>query len=188
MSKTLVRGAVIGGLVVFIWGIISWMVLPIHKHCFKKFSDESWVAEVISKNAPEDGIYVLPNTFSYTDQTSRKEIDRGIRMLEEGPFMFASVRSGGIEKMGMVPLLVALITQMIGAWIVTWMLMQTKGLKFKKQVAFITLFGIGVGVLSQLPNWNWWKFSGSYTFAIFLDLAIGWFLAGLAIAKINKAK
>lgn len=188
MSKSLFKCAAIGGLIVFIWGMLSWMVFPWHKNCFQKFVDEKSVAQVIQQNAPADGIYILPNTMGYTDQTSKEQISSGMELLEKGPFVFASVRKQGVGRITAKPFILNLVTQMIGAWIVAWMLMQAKGLKFKKQVAFVTLFGLGVGVLSQLPDWNWRGFSCCYVLVHLFDYIVGWFLAGLAIAKLNKAK
>ncbi len=188
MSKSLLKCALVGALVVYVWGALSWMVFPWHQNCFHKFTDEESVADAIKENAPADGVYVLPNTLGYTDQTSKGEISRGLEMMEKGPFVFASVRKGGVGKMDATPFLLCLLTDIIGALIVTWMLMQTKGMKFKRQVGFVTLFGVGVGVLSQMPIWTWWGFPCCYVLTNFADYVIGWFLAGLVIARINKAK
>ena len=187
MSKNHLKCALIGGLIVFIWGLFSWMVFPWHQTCLKKFANESDVANVIMDNAPDAGMYVLPNTFAYHEgDMSQKEMTRGMEMMERGPFMFASVRPAGMGKMSMGPFVVSLIIQIIGAFIVTWMLMQTKNLPFKKQVGFVTVFGLGVGILGQLPDWNWWGFSYAYILTNIIDLVIGWFLAGFGIAKVLK--
>lgn len=188
MSSKLVKAALVGGCIVFIWGMISWMVLPWHRHCLKKFSNESTVATVIKKNVSEDGIYILPNTFSYSEGTSHSEMTKGMKMMEEGPFVFASVKVHGVGKMSAKPFVISLIIQIIGAFIVTWMLMKTKGLTFWRQVGFFTLFGLGVGILGLLPAWNWWGFSFSYVLVGIVDTAIGWFLAGLGVAKLLKLK
>jgi predicted small secreted protein len=188
MSRTHLKAAIIGGLIVFIWGMFSWMVFPWHQSCLKKFTNESDVADAIKDNAPVAGVYVLPNTFAYKEGTSEHEMSKGIKMMENGPFMFATVRPHGVGAMSLKPFILSLIIQIIGAFIVTWMVMQTKGLSYKKQVGFITLFGLGVGVLSQLPDWNWWGFSGAYVLTYMADLIISWFLAGLGIAKVLKKK
>ena len=138
MVKTLVRCSIIGGLIVFIWSVLSWMALPMHKHCFKKFKDETQVADVIRDNTSGDGMYILPNTMKYNNDTTDKEMRRGVKMLEHGPFMFASVRVDGLGKMSIGPFIGSIITQIIGAFIVTWMLMQTKINDFKRKVGFVT--------------------------------------------------
>jgi len=186
MSKTHLKAAIIGGLIVFIWGMFSWMVFPWHQSALHKFTNESDVADVIKDNAPVAGVYVLPNTFSYNEGTSQEEMAKGMQRMEKGPFMFATVRPSGMGKMTMAPFVLGLILQIFGAFIATWMLMQTKGLSFKRRVGFVTLFGVGVAVLGQLPDWNWWGLSGAYVATNMADLIIGWFLAGLGIAKILK--
>lgn len=186
MQKTLFKSALIGGLIVFIWGLFSWMVFPWHQKCLKKFSSESDVAYVIKDNALTPGMYVLPNTFCYGPATSSSEMEKGMNMMQKGPFMFAAVRPEGIGAMSITPFIFALIIQIIGAFIVSWMLLQTKGLDIKQQVGFVTLFGLSVGILGQLPDWNWWGFSGCYVLTNIVDLVVGWFLASLGIVRIVK--
>ncbi len=186
MSKTHLKCALIGGLIVFIWGLFSWMVFPWHQRCLNKFTNESEVANAISSNTPVSGVYVLPNTFSYHAGTSQHEMEHGMKMMEKGPFVFASVCKRGMGKMTLAPFFISLIIQIIGAFIVTWMLMKTKNLPFRKQVGFVTLFGLGVGILGQLPDWNWWSFSACYALTNIVDLVVGWFLAGFGIAKVLK--
>lgn len=186
MQKNHLKAAVIGGIVVFIWGMLSWMVFPWHQNCFKKFSNESEVARAVSHNAPTCGMYILPNTFKYDSNTSQSEMNKGMAMMEKGPFMFACVQPNGMGKMSIKPFIISLIIQIIGAFIATWMLLQTKGLAFRQKVFFITLFGLGAGVICLLPCWNWWGFPGSYVLMNIVDLVIAWFLAGLAIAKVLK--
>ena len=186
MSNSLLKGALVGGLIVFIWGMFSWMVLPWHQNCLSKFQNESSVAAAIRENAPVSGMYVLPNTFSYNQETSQDEIASGLKMMESGPFVFASVRTDGIGSMNFGHFILSFLINFAGALIVTWMLLQAKGLKFKKQVGFVTLFGLGIGILSQIPDWNWWGFSGCYVLSNMFDYAFGWFLGGLGIAKVLK--
>lgn len=186
MSKNHLKAAILGGLIIFVWSFVSWMVFPWHKQCLQKFTNQSEVARVIQDNAPTSGVYVLPNTFGYNEKTSHEEMHKAEMMMENGPFMFATVMPNGAGKMSARPFIFSLIIQVIGAFIAIWMLMQTKGLNYKKSVCFITLFGLGVAVLGQLPEWNWWGFAGAYVLVNMADLVIGWFLAGLAIAKLIK--
>ena len=186
IQKKLMKSAVIGAVIVFFWCMASWMLLPWHVQAFNKFSDESSVAHAIRNNAPVDGIYILPNTYHYNSSTSSEEMEKGMMMMQKGPTVFASVHLEGMGQKTARPFIVSFLIQLIGAAIVSWMLLKTHGLKYKQKVLFVTLFGLAVGVLGLLPAWNWWSLSLSYTASIFFDLIIGWFLAGLAIAKICK--
>ncbi|MBS0619930.1 MAG: hypothetical protein JSS61_00520 [Verrucomicrobia bacterium] len=186
MYNKLIKAALLGGVVVFIWSVISWVALPLHRVTVKKFTNEDQVAEAIRNNTPESGIYVLPNTWAYNASTSKKEMESGRRMLEKGPVMFASISNEGMGKITPAPFIISLITQIIGAAIISWILLHCKPMTYMKQVAFVTLFGLGVALLGHLPNWNWWGFSFAFVFSFFIELVIGWFLAGLAIAQMLR--
>jgi hypothetical protein len=162
------------------------MILPLHNAVFKKFDDEGSVAHAIRNNAPVSGVYILPNTYSYGSSTSSEDMERGMSLMQNGPTMFACVQVQGMGARTLRPFVVSLIIQIIGAGIVSWMVLQTKGLNFKQRVGFTTLYGVAIWVLGILPGWNWWGFSAAYTFFFLFNLVVGWFLAGLAIAKICK--
>jgi len=185
LGKKFIRGAVIGGVIVFLWCLLSWMLFPWHTQMFKKFDDEERVADVIRSNTTQSGIYLLPNTMAYNDSTSDETVQAGLMMMHSGPTVFASVQVNGMSTKSGRPFVVALLLQVVGAAIVSWMVLQTK-LRFKEKVIFVTLFGASVGILGVLPAWNWWGFSPCYTLYLCANLVIGWFLAGLAIAKICK--
>jgi hypothetical protein len=184
--KKWIRGAAFGGAIVFLWGMLSWMLIPWHTLVFKTFANEEAVAETIQTNASVSGIYVLPNTFSYTSSTTSEQMENGLRMLQTGPTVFASVRLEGMGRIHVRPFIVALLFEILGAGIITWMLLQTKGLGFCQRLFFVTLFGVAIGILGVLPAWNWWGFSLNWIFFLLSNLIVGWFLAGLAIAKICK--
>jgi hypothetical protein len=186
MKKKCFQGAIVGGVIVFLWCLFSWMVLPWHSAVFNRFTDEESVSNMIRDNAPVSGVYLLPNTYKYNASTSTEEMGKGLMMMQKGPTMFASIQLSGMGQKTTRPFIVSLIIQIIGAGIVTWMLLQARGLNYKQRLWFVTLYGIAIGVLGILPAWNWWCLSSSYVLSIFFDLVIGWFLAGLAIAKICK--
>ncbi len=190
MDKKILKCAIVGGLVVFIWGLISWMVLPWHSNTFKQFQNENEVYEAIRDNASESGVYILPNMYVYKDGMSQSDVKRQMsdqhHMMSKGPVMFASISVEGMKGVSLKPFVTSLIIQIVGAGIITWMLLQSKFSAYRKQVIFVTIVGFLVGLLGLLPAWNWWGFSGAYTFTCFADLLIGWFLAGLAIGKVIK--
>jgi len=59
MRKNIVA-VVLGGVVLFAWGFVSWAILPWHSMVANKFNDESAVREVLKQNASSAGIYFLP--------------------------------------------------------------------------------------------------------------------------------
>ena len=51
-------------------------------------------------------------------------------------------------------------------------------------MAFLRIAGLAASVIADLPNWNWWGYSGAYVAVNLVDYTLTWLLAGLVIAKI----
>jgi Na+/proline symporter len=76
--------------------------------------------------------------------------------------MFAAIRRGdfGAHSQGLI---VQLLIQMASALLLTWFVLQTTRLSYARRIGFLTIAGLAAGVIADLPNWNWWGFSGKYT-------------------------
>jgi len=189
MQKALLLGGLLGGLVLFVWGSISWMVLPWHLMTLEKFKDEATVAQALSANAGVSGVYLLPNPHKHdpgmTEEQKKAEEAEGVKRMVQGPFMFAAVSLSGAGNMGH-PLLITLLGNILSALLATWMLLKTIGLRYMGRVGFIMLIALTAAMVAYLPGWTWWRFSTSFTSVGVADLLIGWFLAGLVIAKVTS--
>jgi hypothetical protein len=81
-----------------------------------------------------------------------------------------------------------LLSLMAAAFLLTGLLLQTNGLSYARRVMFLAVSGLAASVIVDLPNWNWWGFSGAYTVVNLADSTITWMLTGLIIAKVAKSK
>ncbi len=172
--KKFALAVVLGGLVLFLWGFVSWAILPWHENVAHKFSDEAAVAQVLKANAPEQGIYYLP--FAEEDHSPGE------------PAAFVNVLPQGFD-MNMDKLMgIGLITQIISAFLVFVLLRQTRGLNYIGKVLFVALVGLIIGFVSHAPYWNWFGFSTPYIIVIILGTVIGWTLAGLVMARFAEEK
>lgn len=186
MLKSLFLGTVFGGLTAFLWSFISWSVLPWHEKQLHSFQNEDEVTAVIASHAPASGNYLLPTGPPEEGLTAdQKKAAEEIRTqkMEKGPLVFAAVRKEGFGSFPKV-LLTQLLCQMFAALLLTWMLLQTTGLAYVRRVAFLATAGLAASVIADLPNWNWWAFSGAYTAVNVIDYTLTWLLAGLVIARV----
>lgn len=179
--KALVKGGLLGGVILFIWGIISWMVLPWHMTTLHTFKDEKAVAAVVQVNVPAAGTYVLP---SMSQAQAAKEAATPAATAAPVPVIFATVAFERPTSMT-YPMIIALIYQIIAAFLVTWMLTKTN-LGYWGKVGFVLVFAITVDLITHLPYWNWFHFPTDYTLVAAADLLIGWFLAALVLAKVSQ--
>jgi hypothetical protein len=186
MAKKVILGGVLGGLVMFLWGAFSWMVLPWHDLTIGTFSQESLVAGAVLAQAPRDGVYLLPNARQQNPRLSLEEKAQALSAAKDrmkvGPFIFMSVARGGIDPGDPMLFVRSLIIQIVGATLITMLLVQTRGLRFWCRVGFVETAGITIAIFATLPLWNWWQFPLPYTLVNFADLVIAAIFAGLVIA------
>lgn len=188
MTKSLVWGTILGGLMAFVWSSISWELLGWHEKGMLAFQNEDEVSAMIALHTSKDGIYLLPSmptTEGMTAEQKKQAQAATIAKMQSGPIMFAAVRRGGFGSYAR-GLIIQLLSLMAAAFLLTWLLLQTCGLSYARKVAFLAVVGLAASVIVDLPNWNWWGFSGSYTAVNLIDSTLTWLIAGLVIAKVAK--
>ncbi len=188
-----IKSGIVGGIILFIWSAISWMALPWHMATLHGFNDEVAVEQIIVANTPKSGIYVMPmkqmdmkQAASDAASSSSSSTTSTATSTTTTPQIFASVNLKGMGSSMAMPMVIAVIYLIIAACLVAWMLSKTVGLGYLNRVGFVVVFGIAVAILSALPCWNWFGFALNYSMVMMADIIIGWFLAGLVMAKMGR--
>ncbi len=185
--KKLVLATVLGGLVAFLWGAISWMVLPWHHKILQAFTNEDAVAAVIRSNTPQAGVYLLPNVQEGASEQERASREKAaMDRMRQGPVVLAAVQVAGRDPSSPTLYLGGLLINLVGAFFVSWLVLSLSGSSYGARVKTVMLAALIAGALGHLPNWHWWGFSTGYTLMAILDLFIAWSLAGLVISRIAK--
>ena len=179
MAKRLLLSAVLGGLVAFGWGAVSWMALSWHTPTLLRFTDEVAVAKTVQANAPRAGVYLLLPYHWDHPARAKTEIPKGL-------LFFGAVRYQSPGMLGYN--LRGLGIQMLGALVLSWLLLTLPAMGYWARVRVCSLSGLAAGILGRLPDWNWWGFSTDFTLLAILDLVIAWSLAGLVIASIVERR
>jgi hypothetical protein len=161
------KGTVAGGLIVFAWSALSWMVLPFHNKTIRPLPAPEAVVGALSQSP--SGVYLLTNDMK--GQTAPTD-----------PFIFVAYHAQGWGSMGLT-MLMGLIVQGVGAFFWTWILGKIPGLTLKDSALYGAFFGLCVGVLGALPNALWWKFPLGFSLLYVADAMIGWTLASVAIGR-----
>lgn len=181
MAKSLLLGSVLGGLIVFVWSTVSWVVLPWHDGTFASLQNEEAVAGALMDQAPRSGLYLLPNMpHADMDDAAMAEFQK---RQAQGPHAFIAFKREGIDGMG-AAMVAGLLTNVIAAFIVTWIIAVGAARAYWLRVAQAVGIALAAGVMVHLAYWNWWQFPLAYTAIGIVDLVIAWFLAGLVIARL----
>lgn len=179
MVRSIVLGAIIGGIIAFVWEGISWMALPWHCKSFKKIRNEEFVGWVVKENARKDGIYIIPNMSCDRDEAGTAKWKAAA---ERGPYIFASVATKGITTNMTGSLVTAFVMNVALAGLITFLVCQAVGLAYWGKVGLVTIIGLIAGVAGNIPMWNWFAFPANFTLINLADTIITWFFAGLGIA------
>ena len=165
-----VIAAIVAGIVIFMWGFISWTILPWTSTDVHVFTDQAQVMENLLDNSPDSGIYYIP-----ADEADYSP---------DGPVAFVNVlKTGyGVGMSGMM--IKGLLGNIVMAFLAILLLTKTSGLGYMQKVGFVTLTGLLIGVSANLPYWNWFGFPTGYSAVMLVDSVVAWFFAGLVIAKL----
>ncbi len=178
MVQKIIKCGFIGGFILFIWGAAAWTILPWQMNQFKKFSDEKDVRFTIKDNAPQSGLYMIP----YMNYVNQDDVMEAKKQMAEGPFVFAAVMKDGKNPSMVSSAISTLILKIVAACLVAWLLFQTR-LEYNKSVTFVVVVGLVLGFMATMPYVVWFGFPGVFAISCIIESVIGWFFAGLAMAK-----
>jgi hypothetical protein len=185
MLTSILLAALVGGVIAFAWGAISWMVLPWHHATYSKFTDEEAVVRALEANAPATGVYGIPGGDCGgkdlpAEQKKAKQAEMMERM-KRGPLVLAVVVRRGMASMG--PYFVrGFLIGVVVSGLLAWLLTRTILVGLLDRALFVSLAGSAGTVAVRLNEWNWHGFTARYTLVNVVEGFVGWFLAGLGIA------
>jgi hypothetical protein len=167
--KNQMVSSLISGIILFIWGFLSWAIFPWHNLVANQFTNESSVSITLKNNAPKSGIYYLP--------FEQENLEPGTTAA------FVNVLPNGFNQ-GMGEMMtISIVGQVLSAFLVSILIRFANIPQYWNRVRFITFLGLLVGFISHFPYWNWFGFSSNYVLVIVVDSTISWFLASLILAK-----
>lgn len=182
MCKKVITASIVGAVTVFIWGMVSWMVLPWHHTTFNQFTDEAKVSETLNTNVEKSGIYLIPYTSDFSG-SAKEAFDEKYK---SGPLAFVVMKKEGGDPTMKLQMIMGLLTQLVAAFIIAMLLWSASGLSYLSRVVFVTAAGLLTGIIGYIPSYIWWHFQLDFVLVGIADQVIAWFIAGLLMAKIIK--
>jgi hypothetical protein len=189
MVRTVVAG-IVAGLVVFIWGGIAHMALPLGKAGmqFPPDAAQNVALAALQGSFEQEGIYLLPmpaeELWQDDEAMARFGADAATR-----PYAFVVYQPQGHDlNAAFGPMLgrqlgICLLAGVLAAGLVAGQ----PGSRLRR-----ALLVAGMGVFGWLvvaaPYWNWYRFPSEFIVASLVEHAVGWLLGGLAVAWILRPR
>jgi len=172
----------IGGIVMFIWGMFAHMFLPIGNMSMRAPLDEDKALAALHDSLPaEHGIYVLPyfDPAKGGDEAAMKTYSG---KAQSNPYAFVVYTPNGKDPMASLPynLFHQWLSDTIAALIVALVMIRA-GTGVMRGLLTGLGFGIFVWLSLSVPYWNWYRFPGAFTLGTLIEQAFGWLLAGAAM-------
>ncbi len=185
---TILMGAALGGLTLFIWSWFSHMFLPWHHSTYNKFKDPDAVEEVLGANTDANAIYIAPCGIpepGASKEEKQAAMQAAMAKMKEGPLIFCSIHPGGGRPFG-AALGWMFVIDFVAAGILTVLLSYWgHELEFVHKIAIVESVALFAVLTCMLPNWVWWRFSNRYTAVNILDTLVGFGLAGVVLGLVT---
>jgi len=180
ITKNILVASILGGIVLFLWGAFSHMVLPLGEVGLQAMPNEEQVLSALSTNVQGAGLYFFP----WGSDETEADMKAWEEKYRSGPAGLLVYRPLGGEPMTPGMLLTELVTDIIAALLGSLLMMKAiSGLAtFGARVFFCTLLGLFGSLLVNTQYWNWYGFPGDYTLAAILDDVIGFTLVGIVLS------
>ena len=189
----IVIAGLVGGLVMFVWGAVSHMLLPIGEMGLKVPTEQVAALQALGSTTQGPGVYMYPSPAreDWNDEAKMAAFAESARGL---PYAFVVYQPGGNPvNASMAPSLAKqwasdTLAAMVAAWV-----MALGAFGFGRRVLIAAALGTFAWLAISVPYWNWYLFPLDFTVANLIEQVVGWMLAGTAIAwwlgrKVRRAR
>jgi len=175
MKKSIV-GAIVGGLLIFIWQFLSWTVLDLHRPAQDYHPKQDSILQYLNANIDKDGGYLLP---SVPKGTSFDEANKKGEQMVGKPW--ASIQYHKAYKINMSEMYMNLVRGLVSSIFMVWLLCWILG-KWGK-TGFVNVFmaclfiGLIVFINEPYSNYIWYKIFDVR--AHLIDALVSWGACGV---------
>ena len=175
--KRIIVAALAGGIVFFIWSAIIHMS-PLGMIGITSLPEPAYQA--LKTNLGETGLYFFPGV---EKDATPEQMKAWEQRLKSGPYGILAYTGGPGAAMAPKQLIGELLTDIVAAFIAATILALIAA-PYIKRVFVVSLMGVFGWVSLMLSYWLWYNFPTKYVLNEGFIEIVGWFLAGLVIAKI----
>jgi hypothetical protein len=178
----LLIAALLGGFVMFNWGFVSHMVLPIGEMgMHTAANEEAFLAAAKEHLGGAEGVYLVPGLMGADMRDEEKKKAYSARAVAN-PNAFVVYQPVGSDGMAMGDNLgKEFATNLVCAAIMAWV-MALGAFGLRKRVLIAALMGVFAWAAISVPYWNWYRFPLDFTLGSLIAQLVGWLLAGAVMA------
>ena len=182
--RTLIAG-IVAGVVVFVWGAVSHMLLPTGSMGLQVLPGEDAVIAALRQNVTAPGVYFFPGADMSRKMTPEEERVWTAK-LTQGPVGLLVYRTTG-SPLSARQLVIELLSNIAAAIVAAIVLSRTVA-GYGARVVITTLLGLFAWLSISVSYWNWYGFSQPFEIAELIDQVGGWLFGGLVLGKLAPTR
>ncbi|MCP3979029.1 MAG: hypothetical protein GY716_06810 [bacterium] len=175
----IVLAGVIGAIVLFVWGFVSWMALGWHNTTGGVLPDEPAVVQVLKdtvndRGATEPGVYWIPGMADMEgldDAEKEAAVEAWGNKHREGPLAMLVYRPTGREPMDALMFVRGFVLDFLAALLAALLLAFAAGTisGYVGRVAFVTGLGMFVAIYGEGMSWNYFGMPNDWSLVMVVD-------------------
>lgn len=185
--KKLIIGSLVGTIIIFIWGAVSWMILPIHLNSFMYSPNQDSIMQCLSTNLSEPGAYMMPmvdnRSVGSFDPQYHEDCEKMMGETIGKPAAYV-IYTPAMEMMGGSMFAFGFLFDLI-AVLCAVIILAAAGDKlttFFQRWWMVMLIGVAIAMQGKLLDWNWMYFPWHFIKGSLIDIVVGWGLCGAWLA------
>lgn len=180
-----VLAAIVGGLLMFVWGAVSHMVLPFERDALKPLPNEAAFVAGVGNDVAQPGMYYFP--WLDTAKATPAQQEAWKQRVASGPSGLMIYRPSGGEAMSPRQLVTEFASNVLAALFGAALLVQLGG-GIGRRVLSMAAIGVAAWLSISVSQWTWYGFSTSFLLGDLADQFGGWLLAGIGMSMLIRPK
>jgi len=174
MGKRFIIAVAAATILIYVWGFIAYMAIPINRHIVRPFEHKQEVVDILDKATFGDGIYLYPNMYHEKEKP------------DHHPLIFLSYVEHGEAFFGAQPFFASIAISFAIALFLTLLAMMTNVHSVVGKIVMLTFVGFIGSFAALLPALNWMGLNFAYVLFEVVNQTIVFFLASLPISFIMR--
>ena len=171
--KKLIIGAIVGGILIFVWQTLSFVLLNLHAKAFQYTPKQTEIMNFLNTQITEDGQYYMPGL---PETATREEHQQLMTSLEGKPWATIAYHKAWEMSMGM-NMVRGLFVNILAAGLLCWILLKMNLPSFTTILLSSIFTGLIVFLTAPYTAHIWYQ--SFDLMAHFIDSIMAWGLCGL---------
>jgi hypothetical protein len=190
MTKRILLAGILGGIAMFLWSFVAHDVLPLGTAGISEMPNEAAVLGSMNASLGQSsGLYIFPG-FGLGSNATRQQKASAMKDYEKklasNPSGILIYHPAGGSSLTPARLGTEFVTELIEAFLLVFLLAQTRLVSFGSRVGFVAVAGLLAAIATNIPYWNWYGFPLTYTLSSITMQFVSFLMVGIVAAAILK--